>query len=437
MMKYMMFLLLLLLLFKNYWFIQFMVMMMMMMMIYSVKMNMYYELVGYSMSLDLLSMLLILLLLWIFSLMFMASKMIYEEKIFVIYFLKGNLVLLLFLLLTFSYLNIFYFYLLFESSMIIMLLLVMGFGSQYERMSASFYMLFYTLVTSLPLLLMIFYYLENYNMLMMNWWVNSNLYKYMVIFLMLSFLVKMPMYMLHYWLPKAHVEASVFGSMLLAGILLKLGGYGLIRIGKLLFLNYKILYQYMIIYGLLSSLLMSIICLCQIDMKVMIALSSVVHMNFMMSGYFTYFSLGIMGCFIIMISHGLCSSGLFCLVGIIYDRVKSRSLVLLKGVMNLVPVMAFLWFLLCISNMSAPPSLNLLGEIMLMNSILSWLFFMFMIMMLYFIISVIFSIYLFSIIQMGKVTYLLMKLDIYLQEFLLLVMHLLPLNMMIMLSFYY
>lgn len=162
------------------------------------------------------------------------------------------------------------------------------------------------------------------------------------------------MYFVHLWLPKAHVEAPVAGSMILAGVILKLGGYGLLRF-ILIFLNVGIKINYIfIIIRIVGGIFVSLICLRQIDIKALIAYSSVSHIGLVLRGIITLNYWGICGAFVIIIAHGLCSSGLFCLANIIYERTNRRSFFLNKGLINLIPVISLWWFLFRCCNMAAP-----------------------------------------------------------------------------------
>jgi len=178
-----------------------------------------------------------------------------------------------------------------------------------------------------------------------------------------AFLVKFPMYLVHQWLPKAHVEAPVGGSIILAGILLKLGGYGIIRLGYLF--NSSIILSLIIRISLLGGGILGIVCLIIRDIKVIIAYSSVVHMALIIVGVLSLYSWGISGAIIIIIAHGLCSSGIFACANIFYERSHSRRLILNKGVLRFFPRISILWFLLCIANFGGPFTYNLLAEVTL------------------------------------------------------------------------
>nr|YP_010734283.1 NADH dehydrogenase subunit 4 [Schrankia costaestrigalis]WEH00717.1 NADH dehydrogenase subunit 4 [Schrankia costaestrigalis] len=420
---------------KNmFWMVQMMLLMLMFMfMNLSLSLNLFCNM-SYMMSCDIMSYGLIMLSIWISILMIMASENLFKVNFYVNFFLLNVLFLLIMLYLTFSVMNMFMFYLFFEGSLIPTLMLIIGWGYQPERIKSGMYLLFYTLFVSLPLLMGIFYVFNEMSSMMIYYLKFMNLNMYLLYFSMImAFLVKMPMYFVHLWLPKAHVEAPVSGSMILAGIMLKLGGYGLLRL--MIFLqqiNLKLNY-FSIIISLVGGFYISLKCFCQVDIKSLIAYSSVAHMSLVISGIMIMNYWGFMGSYLMMIGHGLCSSGMFCLANISYERLHSRSLYINKGMMNFMPSMSLWWFLLMSSNMAAPPSLNLMGEISLINSLISWSWVSMIMLMLISFFSAGYSLYLYSYIQHGK--YYSGIYSYYTgvsREYLMLMLHWLPLNLMIM-----
>nr|AYW52150.1 NADH dehydrogenase subunit 4 [Lamiinae sp. 2 ACP-2013] len=382
---------------------------------------------------DLISYMLILLSFWICSLMIMASSKLFNINNYSNLFLMVMIFLMMSLYLAFSSMNLFIFYLFFEISLIPTLLLIIGWGYQPERIEAGLYLLFYTLFVSLPMMVSIFYcYKLNYSLdfYFMSFTLNSVL---MYLCMNLVFFVKIPMFFIHLWLPKAHVEAPVAGSMILAGIMLKLGGYGMVRLMSL-FLNIGVKINLIfIIISLMGGFFISLICLGQSDIKSLIAYSSVAHMGMVMSGVLTLNLWGFWGSLILMLAHGLCSSGLFCLANITYERVLSRSLYLNKGLLNILPSLSLWWFLFCSSNMAAPPSLNLLGEIILINSLVSYSQLLIILLALISFFSAAYSLFLYSYSQHGSLYQGMYSFYIGMhREYLLLFLHWFPLNILIL-----
>lgn len=279
----------------------------------------------------------------------------------------------LFLILTFRVNTFILFYFYFELRLIPIFLIIIGWGYQPERLKAGLLIFFYTLVASLPLLLIILYILIISNNMLIFSTIRLNfkfsiqrftLYK---IFIILAFLVKFPIYSVHLWLPKAHVEAPVSGSIILAGVLLKLGGYGLIRVWFLSG-NRTLIYLFIRI-SLIGGRILGIMCILNRDIKVVIAYSSVVHISIIIVCLFLINMWCVEGGIRIILAHGICSSGLFAGANLLYERAHSRSYLLVGRRLAKLSSYSVIWFLLLVCNFGGPFSLNLLGEIILIVGI--------------------------------------------------------------------
>nr|QFX74486.1 NADH dehydrogenase subunit 4 [Cryptopygus antarcticus travei] len=393
---------------------------------------------------DSMSSSLVILSIWVSLLMIFSSYSILmggEDKklfMFLVMLLMGVLMVTFFLG---DYL-LFYFF--FEVSLIPTLLIIMGWGYQPERLQAGIYFIFYTLTASLPLLLGIIYF---YSASMdLKIWLSMSFtmfgllnFKVLLSLAMLgAFLVKLPMFFSHLWLPKAHVEAPVAGSMILAGVLLKLGGYGVMRVYPLIYSFYKLYSSYLIGLSLLGMVYVGFMCCRLNDFKALVAYSSVAHMGMVICGCLNLFNWGFEGSLVMMIGHGISSSGLFCMVNMYYERLGSRSFYINKGLLLLFPIFSLMIFLLSAANIAAPPTINLMSEIFLMGSIMKFDWLMVLVFPLGSFLGAVFTIFMFSYSQHGKIYYINYGMSTSsFREMLILTLHIIPLNLLVLNSSLY
>nr|BBU25627.1 NADH dehydrogenase subunit 4 [Telmatherina celebensis] len=393
------------------------------------------------MATDLLSTPLLILTCWLLPLMILASQshISTEPENRQRMYISLMVFLQIFLILAFGATELIMFYVMFEATLIPTLFIITRWGNQTERLNAGIYFLFYTLAGSLPLLVALLL-LQNttgtLSLLTLQyscpitlvsyadklWWAGC----------LLAFLVKMPLYGAHLWLPKAHVEAPIAGSMILAAVLLKLGGYGMMRMMTMLEPLTKELSYPFIVLALWGVIMTGSICLRQTDLKSLIAYSSVSHMGLVAAAILIQTPWAFAGALILMIAHGLTSSALFCLANTNYERTHSRTMVLARGLQMILPLMATWWFISSLANLALPPLPNLMGELMIITSLFNWSYPTLVITGLGTLITAGYSLYMFLTTQRGPLPVHMLALDpTYSREHLLIFLHLMPLLLLI------
>nr|WCH58007.1 NADH dehydrogenase subunit 4 [Hypnea cornuta] len=295
------------------------------------------------------------------------SSIAFQVKDYLICFL----VLEFFLIQVFSVLDMVLFYIYFESVLIPMFLIIGVWGSRQRKIRAAYQFFLYTLIGSLLMLLaiLIIYSQTGSTDFYILWYSCFTEPKQLILWLALfaSFAIKIPMIPFHIWLPEAHAEAPTAGSVILAGILLKMGGYGFLRFSLPMF-PWASMYFSPLIFTLsvIAVIYASLTTLRQVDLKKIIAYSSVSHMGFVTIGIFSLNLQGLEGSIFLMLSHGLVSSALFFCVGILYDRYKTRIIKYYTGLIQVMPLFGIFFLFFTFSNIGFPGTSSFIGEILVL-----------------------------------------------------------------------
>ena len=328
--------------------------------------------IEYNLGIDSLSLIFIFLTLFLIPICLIISwkSIYYNTKYFFLLFL----ILEILLINVFCAIDLMLFYIAFESILIPMYFLIGYWGSRERRMHAAFQFFLYTLGGSLLMLAALIFCQLNFGSTNLHFLTNIvfSPYRELVIWLcfFIAFAVKIPMMPVHIWLPEAHVESATGGSVALAGILLKLGTYGILRFlipllpfGSVFFTPLVYLISFFgVFYASLTTLR-------QIDLKKIIAYSSVIHMNYLMFGLFAFNLEGLVGSLILMVAHGFVSGGLFVCVGILYDRYHTRLQKPYGGLNYFMPIFSFFFLIFTLANISFPGSINFIGEFLVLLGI--------------------------------------------------------------------
>jgi len=329
------------------------------------------DVIGYRMGVDGISILFIVLTAFLMPLVVLSAWGSVKNRVreYMIAFLMLETLMVG----VFSTLDLAMFYVFFEGGLIPMFLIIGVWGGK-NRIQASYKFFFYTFVGSVLMLLaiMAMYWQAGTTdiRLLLQYRFSPDLQFWLWIAFFASFAVKLPMWPLHRWLPAAHVEAPTGGSVILAAILLKMGGYGFLRFSLPMFPDASLYFaDFVFVFSLAAIIITSLIAIVQEDIKKLIAYSSVAHMGFVTMGIFSANIYGVQGAIFQMISHGIISAALFFSVGVIYDRLHTREISAYGGLVERMPRYAAAFMVFTMANIGLPGTSGFIGEFLVLIGI--------------------------------------------------------------------
>ncbi|MEM7046318.1 MAG: NADH-quinone oxidoreductase subunit M [Pseudomonadota bacterium] len=268
---------------------------------------------------------------------------------------------------TFCALDLVVFYIFFEGVLIPMFLIIGIWGSGEERIYAAFKFFLFTLLGSILLLVAVIYIVVSVGTADIRTLFHTDIPRAAQMWLWLamfaSFAVKMPMWPVHTWLPDAHVQAPTAGSVILAGVLLKMGGYGFLRLSLPILPDASAFFAPMVLtLSVIAIIYASLVALVQQDMKKLIAYSSIAHMGLVTAGIFSFTVDGVQGAILLMVSHGFTSAALFLCVGVLYDRTHTRAIERFGGVVKAMPIFALCFMIFTMASIGLPGTSGFVGE---------------------------------------------------------------------------
>lgn len=324
----------------------------------------------------------------------------FKMKDFIL-FVRLASILEIFLILSFTSLNLLLFYIFFEITLFPIFFMINIWGSRVRKVHASYMFFFYTVLGSIFLLLAIVIIYASTGSLNFIIILDAKISfeKQLILWILffVGFAVKIPLPPFHLWLPEAHVEAPTSGSVLLAGIMLKLGAYGMLRFMIPLLPNANVYYSNFVhTLCAVSIIYISILAIRQLDLKKAIAYSSIAHMCFVVLGLFSFTTEGITGSIFLMLGHGIVSSALFFLVGLLYERYGTRLILNYSNLNDTMPIFSFFFFFFTLANISFPLTVNFLGELLILIGISTINLFLLIICSISIIITTIYSFWLYN-----------------------------------------